>query len=352
MLQSFFTDRFYAGNTFVQYGSALLVILGTLFLGKLFYKISRTIFRRYALKTQDDFDDIIVNIVEKPILFAFLLAGIWYGFSFLSLSVSFEKWVTLILKFFIVFNIAWLLSRLLDAIIKKIILPRVKDSASDFDDQLLPMIEKGLKIAIWLIAIIFIINAAGYNVTSLVAGLGIGGLAFALAAQNYLSNLFGGFTIFLDKPFIVDDRIKISGYDGFVTDIGLRSTRLKTLEGREVTIPNATFTDQAVENVSREPNRKVILKIGLVYDAGADGVELGIKLLKEIIKKNKNTEPQNLVSFDEFGDSSLNITFIYYIRKKSDLMETPTEINLAILREFTENKLEFAFPTQTIYTIK
>ena len=350
MLLQMLTEATYGGNTIFQYFSSFTVIVLTLFSGKILYKTFRTIFKKRALKTKDCFDDIVLNIIEKPILFAFTLTGFWYGFSLLSIPLNIEKWVVISFKFLIVFNIAWIFSRLLDAITEKFIAPIIKKTESDFDDQLFPMIQKGAKVSIWTIAIIFIINTAGYNITNIVAGLGIGGLAFALAAQNYLSNLFGGFTIFLDKPFIVSDRIKVSGFDGFVIDIGLRNTILKTLEGREVTIPNAVFTNNAVENVSREPSRKVILKLGLVYDAGNEGVERAIKLLENIIQNNNNTEGKTLISFDEFGDFSLNIIFIYYIKKDSDIMKTPTEINLAILKEFTENKLEFAFPTKTIYT--
>ena len=171
-----------------------------------------------------------------------------------------------------------------------------------------------------------------------------------MAAKDTVSNVFGGFTIFTDKPFKIKDRIKIGGFDGTVSEIGIRSTRLTTLEGRVVTIPNAKFADSMVENVSLEPNRKVVLNLGLTYDTSAENMKLAMKLLKDIIDSNNDTEDNCLISFNSFGDFSLGILFIYYIRKNSDILNTQTDINIEILKQFNENKLEFAFPTQTIFT--
>ena len=134
------------------------------------------------------------------------------------------------------------------------------------DDQLLPVVRKGLRATIWILGILVALNNAGYNVGALLAGLGIGGLALAMAAKDTVANIFGGVTIFTDKPFKINERIKLGGFDGTITEIGIRSTRLKTLEGRVVTIPNAKFTGGMVENVSMEPSRKVVLNLGLVYD--------------------------------------------------------------------------------------
>jgi MscS family membrane protein len=171
-----------------------------------------------------------------------------------------------------------------------------------------------------------------------------------MAAKDTVSNIFGGFTIFSDRPFKLNDRVKVSGFDGTVTDIGVRSTRLKTLEGRVVTIPNSTFSDTAVENVSLEPSRKVVSNIGLTYDTTPEQMRQAMELLKTIAASNDGAEENVLVAFNAFGDSAMNIIFIYYIKKSADILETQTEMNMKILEEFTRAGLDFAFPTQTLYT--
>jgi MscS family membrane protein len=201
-------------------------------------------------------------------------------------------------------------------------------------------------------AVVIGLNNAGYDVGALIAGLGIGGLAFALAAQDSVANLFGGLTVFFDKPFTINDRIKISGFDGFVTEVGIRSTRVKTLAGRIVTIPNKEFTASIVENVSSEPSRKVVQTLGLTYDMDDCKVERAIQVLTDIHAENVETTEDNVITFNAFGDFSLNILFIYYIKKESDIMVTQSNINMQILKRFAAEGLDFAFPSQTIYTKK
>jgi MscS family membrane protein len=214
----------------------------------------------------------------------------------------------------------------------------------------LPIIRKGLKLSIWIIAIIVALDNAGYDVKAVLASLGIGGLALALAAKDTLANLFGSFTIFVDKPFIVGDRIKVKGYDGFVREVGIRSTRLQTLDGRMVTIPNQFVADESIVNVSSEPSRKITMDLGLTYDTTPDAMEKAMAILQEIAQNNENVEPNVVTAFTEFKDASLNIRFIYYIKKGASVFGTQNAINLQILRRFNEEGLEFAYPTQTIYT--
>ncbi len=194
------------------------------------------------------------------------------------------------------------------------------------------------------------LNNAGYDVAALIAGLGIGGLALAMAAKDTVSNVFGGFTIFTDRPFTLNDRIKVAGYEGYIREIGLRSTRLQTLEGRVVTIPNSRFSDTPVENVTLEPSRKVVLNLGLTYDTSPEQMRRALDILTQIGTQHVELEDRLLVSFNGFGDFSMNILFIYYIKSGADILGTQTEINLLILDRFNAAGLEFAFPTQTLYT--
>ena len=289
-------------------------------------------------------------MVEEPIVFVLTVAGIWYGLRRLTLPDIAHQWIGNAFQFLIVLAAAWMVTRLLDAVYREYVVPIAQKSENDLDDQLLPILQRGTKLAVWSIGIIVALNNAGYDVGALIAGLGIGGLALAMAAKDTVSNVFGGFTIFSDRPFKLNDRVKVAGYDGTVTDIGVRSTRLKTLEGRVVTIPNSKFSDTAVENVSLEPSRKVVSNLGLTYDTTPEQMNEAMALLKEIAGAQGNLEDNISVGFNAFGDSAMNILFIYYIKKEGDILGTQTEINMKILEAFTKAGLDFAYPTQTLYT--
>ncbi len=345
-----FFERLYYGNTIEQYLIAFGIILGAIIGGKLLYWVSKRFISKLTARSKSKLDDIIVDKVEEPVVFGIVLGVSWWALS-TKLNYSDDgAFMGHIFGFLTVINITWMVARLSDALIEEYVVPMTEKTESDLDDQLLPIFRKGLRIIIWTLGIIVGLNNAGYDVGAVIAGLGIGGLAFALAAQDTVKNFFGGIMIFADKPFQLGDRIQIGDIDGFVREIGIRSTRVETLAGRVVTVPNSMFSDDAVENVDLEPTRKVTLNLGLTYDTSADQIEEAIQLLRTIATENKAiVDDDFFTSFNSFGDFSLGITFIYFIRKEADIFETQTVMNLAILRRFAEHKLDMAFPTQTVY---
>ncbi|MGB1108923.1 MAG: mechanosensitive ion channel family protein [Gammaproteobacteria bacterium] len=346
-----FLQTTYYGNTVQEWLTALGIILISFMLGKALYWVFSKVIRSFTSRTKNRLDDIIVDMVEEPAVFLLIASGIWVGLNQLVLPGLLESAVSNAYHVIFALLVGWMLTRLFDAIYQQYLVPWSAKTANDLDDQLLPILRKGVKMIIWAMAVIIGLNNAGYDVAALIAGLGIGGLALAMAAKDTVSNVFGGFTIFTDQPFRMNDRIKIAGYDGTVVEIGVRNTRLRTLEGREVTIPNAKFADAPVENISREPSRKVVLNLGLTYDTSPDAMQQAMDLLREIAAANTHIEEKVVVSFNAFGDFAMNILFIYYIKSGEDIAGTQTEINMEILRRFNDNKLEFAFPTQTIYNI-
>ena len=249
-------------------------------------------------------------------------------------------------------NITWLLARSIGSLMDLYIEPLTEKTNTDFDNQIYPVVKKTIIYTVWSIGIIVGLNNAGYDVGAVLASLGIGGLALAMAAKDTVSNVFGGFTIFTDKPFKVGDRIKISGFDGIVSELGLRSFRLRTLQGTIVTIPNSIITGSCVENVSLEETRKVTLNLGLTYSTSPEKIKQAIDILNKIALDNQSVLDDHIVSFNSFGDFNLGIIFIYYIKKGENILNTQSEINLRILSEFNDNKLDFAFPTQSIYIEK
>lgn len=349
MMSEFFEKTFY-GNTIAEWLVSLLIMAGTFILAKALYWVFGNVVKKITRKTKTKLDDLIIDKIEEPIVLALVLGGIWYALTYLNLSDGFLAFSKKAFYIAIVFDISWMVVRLLDAFLSEYLTPLVEKTEGDLDDQLLPVIRKTLKIGVWSIAVVVGLNNAGYDVGALIAGLGLGGLAFAMAAKDSVANLFGGVTVFIDKPFKIGDRIVIDGYDGVVTDIGLRSSKLKTLAGRMVTIPNKNFTDKYIENITSEPSRKIALNLGLTYDTSPKDILKAIDILKIIDKENKYTDTDCVALFESFGDFSLNITYIYYIRTGEDIWAAMHHVNYEILSRFNEAGLEFAFPTQTILT--
>lgn len=340
------------GITLLDWGITFSLIIGSVIGAKIIYWILSKIARKFTSKTKSKLDDILLDMLEEPIAYLIGITGIWKSIYYIEISENFGNLLDKVYYLVVIGFVAWALARTMDALIQIYLVPIVEKSKSELDDQLLPILRKTLKASIWTICIIIGLDNAGYDVGAVIAGLGIGGLAFALAAQDSVKNLFGGITIFTDKPFQIKDRIKISGFDGSVEEIGIRSTRIRTLDGRRVTIPNSKFSESAIENVTSEPNRKVVLNLGLTYATNQVGIKKGIKILDEIVSSHASTEENVITGFNAFNDSSLNLILVYYIKPGEDILATQTTINLQILEQFTINKLDFAFPTQTLYNIE
>ncbi len=343
-----FFGRVYFGNTMGAWLIAAGIVIGAVLLGRIVYWIFGRFVKRAVAKARTRLGDLIVDLGEEPLVYAVTVAGIWLAYRTLATSPGVDAFASKVFFILIAIGVAWFLTRLIDALFEEYLKPMVAGTESDLDDQLLPLARKSIKVAIWVMAGIIAMSNAGYDVAAIIAGLGLGGLAFALAAQDSVSNLFGGFTILTDAPFKMGDRVKIAGFDGTIQEIGLRSTRLTTLEGRTVTIPNATFTKSPVENVSSEPSRKVVLNLGLTYDMNGAQVQRAMALLKDIAAGHEGLEENVVIGFNAFGDFALNVLFIYYIKSGADIGAAQTDVNLAILERFNAEGLEFAFPTQTI----
>lgn len=342
----------YFGNPLQAWLIAFVIVVAAVLVGKALYWFFKNILRRLTAKSQTRFDDILIDMMEEPIVVIVTVTGIWYAFKDLTFNADVTKFIDDVKGGAIVLAIAWLLTRLVDAMIREYLVPLAEKSETDLDDQLLPIFRKGAKISIWALGIIVAFDNAGHDIGAVLAGLGIGGLALAMAAKDTVSNIFGGFTIFTDRPFSLNDRVRIGSYDGNIREIGLRSTRLQTLAGTMVSIPNAKFADSPVENVSAEPSRKVVLDLGLTYDTTPEQMQAAMDYLAEIAAANESLEEKVVIGFNAFGDFAMNVKLIYYIKKDEDIMGAQTAINMAILTKFNAEGLEFAFPTQTLYTQK
>ncbi|MDA9881196.1 mechanosensitive ion channel family protein [Crocinitomicaceae bacterium] len=336
-------------NTTISIIVSILILVGAIVIGKLLYWLIGTFAKSVAARTKSGLDDILIDKLEEPIVYGIVILGFYWGFTRLHFNESVDSFFANVFMILFILNVTWLIARVIDSLIEEYIVPIVTKSESDLDDQLLPILRKTIKAVLWIFGIVIALSNSGFDVAALIAGLGIGGLALALAAQDTVKNIFGGIMVFLDKPFKIKDRIKVNGMDGVVEEIGVRSTRLRTLEGRLITIPNGQFSDNAVENVSLEPTRKVNISLGLTYDTTPEQMENAMNIIKDIIKANSKVEDDALVAFNAWGDFAMGIQVIYYISSPDFIFSAQSEINLEILKLFNAEGLEFAFPTQTIY---
>jgi MscS family membrane protein len=348
-LRAFMTQVFY-GNSLQDWAIAFVILAGTLVVAKLVYWVLSRFLKRLFKRAESRLMELVVDMIEEPVVFSMIISGFWFGLNTLQLPAAVGDWFGRVFQVLIVLAIGWLVARLLDALLSEFVKPLTAKTETDLDDQLMPILRKSMKIIVLGLTVVIALNNVGYDVAALLAGLGIGGLAMAMAAKDTVSNVFGGVTIFTDQPFTINDRIRASGFDGTVEEIGVRSTRIRTLDGTLVTIPNSSFAESAVENVSAEPSRKVKVNLGLTYDTTPEQMQEAMTILADIADGNDGLLENRTISFNAFGDSAMNIIFIYYIKKGAAIMDVQTEINMEILSRFNARGLEFAFPTQTIYT--
>ncbi len=215
----------------------------------------------------------------------------------------------------------------------------------------MPLLKKTLGVIFGILAILLIAASLGAHVETFLAGLGIGGLAVALAAQDALSNMFGSVVVMIDQPFQVGDSVKIAGNEGTVEDIGLRSTRLRTGARTLIVIPNKTVATEAITNYSRMPQRRVDQQIGLTYATTPAQMQQILADLRALLLADPGVDRQLVaVNFIDYGDSSLDIQIVYFTKDPDWLgnLAVRERVNLKIMEAVTARGLEFAFPTQTV----
>lgn len=304
-------------------------------------------------KTKTELDDQVLSAIKNPLGYLILLQGFYLAIQSLQLS---EKIWNLVYAIYILafsFIILFFLFKIID-IIAYYLYREAKKTNSTLDDQLIPLLVKSLRILVVTLGILFILQNKpfDYNITSLLAGLGIGGLAFALAAQNTVSNLFGSITIFSDKPFQLGDWISVGEIEGTVEEVGFRTTRVRQFDQALVTVPNSQFINTGIINYSAMKKRRINFNLGVTYGTSTGKIEEAVAGIKKIIEEDEKFDHSfYMVRFTEFGAYSLNI-FIYCFTKTTDWAESLAireEFNLKIMRLLEELGVEIALPSQTIY---
>ena len=227
-----------------------------------------------------------------------------------------------------------------------------EESDSKLDDQLVPLARTAGKIFVGAIGAIFVLQNLDINITSLIAGLGLGGLAVALAAQDTIKNLLGGATILADKPFQVGDWVIVGDIEGTVEQVGFRSTRIRTFADSLITVPNARMTDTSVNNMGRRTWRRYSTTVGIAYHTDPDRIQAFVEGIRAIVRANQDMRHDYyIVELHSFGDSALNIMVYTFIGASdwNEELRTRHIFNLNIIRLANELQVEFAFPTQTLH---
>ena len=289
--------------------------------------------------------------LERPLLLLIAALALVIGFPVLDFDADVEK-------------VVGIFARMAATLASVLVGFRIVDVAADYwsviaaesdsklDDQLVPLARTAGKLFVGAVGLIFVLQNLDINITSLIAGLGLGGLAVALAAQDTIKNLLGGATILADKPFQVGDWVIVGDIEGTVEQVGFRSTRIRTFADSLITVPNARMTDTAVNNMGQRSWRRYYTTVGIAYHTDPDRIQAFVEGIRAIVRANENMRHDYyIVELHSFGDSALNIMVYTFIGAANwnEELRTRHVFNLDIIRLANELQVEFAFPTQTLH---
>ncbi|MGD8501227.1 MAG: mechanosensitive ion channel family protein [Phycisphaerales bacterium] len=358
------------GNAIWRFALVLLVVLATMVAGRIvqFALISRA--GRREEKSGVTVLTILLRSLAKPMSVAIFGLGLYACKLCLvfedttatpvieGISSTIEKGWTRIAQTVVAVAVAYWLFRLVD-IIEYYLRRWTSRTETMLDDMLVPVVRKALRITIAIVAAIFIIdNILEQNVQSILLGAGVGGIAIALAAKDTVANFFGSVTIFADRPFQMGEMVKIGEHTGPVEEVGFRSTRIRTLQGHLVTIPNSVITNTSVENIGRRPFIRRTSNLTITYDSGHAKAKKAVEIVKEVLADvpEVNTDPDRppRVYFSDFNDWSLNIYMSYWVKPPDYWLchQVNERVNFEIMKRFEAAQIEFAFPSQTLYVKK
>jgi len=335
----------------------LLIIPTRLFVSKLLFKL-------FGKDNDQNDKEKFNSIMKRPLQYFLTLLVLYFSVQFITLPEflsSNEQEGLNHVEYFIkgynlllLITIFWTIIRSVDFIGFKLKNKALK-TESKVDDQLIPFAIDIAKVLTIVLALVMILgNVFNVNVTALVTGLGIGGVAFALASKESLENLLGSFTIFFDKPFTVGDTVTLGGVTGTVEKVGFRSTRIRTFDKSVVTVPNKNIISAELDNLGARPVRRVKFNIGLTYDTSVENIKNIVDDIQKLIDEHPMTNQDGKVRFLEFGPSSLDIMVLYYVDSPDweVLIDAKQKINFDIIDIVNKYKCEFAFPSTSVYIEK
>lgn len=343
-------DHSIFGNTILDYLSACGTFIGGMVIIYIFKKCILCRLKKWAESTETLIDDLLVSAIQKSLVPVFYFGILFISLHTLTLTPRVEKWLgiaaIIVITLYAVKAIIAAVNFGLQSYIKS-------SPDAPGEEKHIKGISGLVNFAVWTLALVFVLDNLGVKISAVVAGLGIGGIAVALAAQAVLGDLFSYFVIFFDKPFEIGDFIVIGEKKGEVEYIGVKTTRIRAIGGEQLIFSNTDLTNSRVHNFKKMEKRRVVFKLGLIYQTPAEKLRLVPQIVKDIIVAQED------VSFDRghfasYGDFSLNFEFVYFVTggDYSKYMDIQQSINLSVFEEFEKEGLEFAYPTQTLFVNK
>jgi len=303
--------------------------------------------RNWSQKTSSTFDDFIVIAIEKTLIPFLYFVSIFAAIQYLTLNTETNHVIRVAILFIIAFFILRILTSAIRYSIFKFLSKQENSETKQKQAHGLILVLNGI---VWCMGMVFLINNLGYNVTTIITGLGIGGIAIALAAQAVLGDFFSYFVIFFDRPFEIGDSITTGTEAGSVEYIGIKTTRIRSVSGEQIIFSNKDLTDSRVRNYKRMLRRRILFKIGVTYQTTPEQLKKIPEIIKQAIKsKEKATFDRS--HFSGFGDFRLEFETVYYIDVPDYYlyMDIQQSIYLEIFETFAKENIEFAYPTQTLF---
>lgn len=334
-----------------QYIASVVYLVLAFYVAKAIDWIIKGRLKSWAAKTETRWDDILVSLADGPVKMGSFIILLNIGLQIFDWPAWIERYLSRLTLIVIALALVVVSLRVIDFMVAAWRSHPKPGSDSSFNEQFLLLVGKLLKAVLVVIATLTLLGNLGVNITALLGSVSVLGLALGLAAQDTVSNLFGTVAVFVDKPFKVGDRIKVGGdVDGTVEEMGLRATRVRNLDGFLITVPNKSVGNNTVINITARKTIRAVLNYGVTYDTPAERVQMATEILTTIFKEHPLTSDY-IVTFNRFDASSLNIEVVYVCNTTDFKTYTAAlqQINLAIKKRFDDEKLEFAFPTQTLH---
>ncbi len=334
----------------------IIGLFGIILIAFITGKIIRFILQKSAEKSESQQHFVAASAfsaLSRSAVFLFAAIGISLGYIILQMPPKVATIYNTISSILMVIAIGSLIFWLVDIPTTWLSKMTIR-TESKLDDMLVPIIRKSLRVTIVILILVQVAQILSDKpITSLIAGLGIGGLAIAFAAQDSIKNIFGSLVLFIDKPFELGDRVIVDGHDGPIEEVGLRSTKIRTFEGHLVTIPNGELANKAIQNVGKRPYIRRIADLTITYDTPPEKVDRALEIVKGLLDNHEGMHEDfpPRVFFNDFNSASLNLRVIYWYHPPNywDFMAFTEKFNKEVFRRFNEEGIEFAFPTQTLY---
>ncbi len=347
LLQNYFNF----GQLESEVTAAVIIFVLSIIVGWTIYSIFRRFFSRWAKRTKTKIDDEILRNIKVPILLLATLLGVFYALNSLPFLNPYSHVLEVIFTVAQILIVTFIITRVI-SVLSKWLAERARREKR-VSEHILFVLKKIIQAAVYIFAFLAILVAFGIDLSGVVVGLGVGGIAIALALQNVLSDVFSAFSIYFDRPFEVGDFIVVGDFAGTVKKIGIKSTRLQLLQGEELVISNRELTTTSLRNFKKLKKRRVVFKLSVAADTPVEKLEKIPGLVQKIIEDIELAEFDR-AHFTEFGNFTLDFQVVYYM-KTSDYnkyLDAQQKINLGIIEAFEKEGVIMPFPTQTIFVRK